>query len=460
MRILLMLRQQRRYKIHQQIRRHYMNLHRKNSYNKDTVNIDLVSYDFEAFRRELDTNIYLSSNILNQKHLKRSPVKIDLALGLITKNTIEALKITSESEQREIFNFVKRLFCQSQLPLVPDKSGGRIARESIEDSINFVINQWQLEGFRKKFMSIEVVNSEDKLEIFQKTFSKKMLDLLPNLLIGQKGNLWHGFVDKSIQASALKICTLLVALDNVSNGWRNNTYGEVENRAERSFNFILATIILMGLIAAFIKLAETIAQNREEDLDDLENEYANIKQQRENIIKIVEASETVVKEIFSQKSSYFFTTYISKEETAQIIAKISNKKLRSEVQHRFEQIFAQTGEDKISVSGLKRHMDSILSQDFDTLYGLEKEVKTIKKNHKMLMNQINDEKDWVNILLASKDFVTGYPKHCVNQCTEALFNIRFFEKSSTRDSFLGSKPQKESNVKDDDDDLKKSFVNN
>ncbi len=41
---------------------------------------------------------------------------------------------------------------------------------------------------------------------------------------------------------------------------------------------------------------------------------------------------------------------------------------------------------------------------------------------------MKNEKDPVNIIVASKDFITGYPKHCINKCSER-FGIRLFEKN-------------------------------
>ncbi|WP_019218455.1 hypothetical protein [Legionella tunisiensis] len=180
-----------------------------------------------------------------------------------------------------------------------------VTRHSIEASINFMVNKLNLKDLAKKFMKDTSIHSEEKLEIFQKIFSRKLLALLPNILVGKKGNLRHGFIDKSIQAATLRILTLLVMLDNVSNGWENNTQKEVEDRAESSFNYILTAIIIMWIIAAVVKLAETIIENREEDLKDLKTKFSAAKEKKSNIRAITESTESALSEMETQKTIIF-----------------------------------------------------------------------------------------------------------------------------------------------------------
>ncbi|WP_019218456.1 hypothetical protein [Legionella tunisiensis] len=76
------------------------------SYTSNEREIILANYTFETYRHARDEKTLF----LRKNNLSMTEVQIDLALGVITKNVIDALEITSESKQREIFEQVKKHF--------------------------------------------------------------------------------------------------------------------------------------------------------------------------------------------------------------------------------------------------------------------------------------------------------------------------------------------------------------
>ncbi len=406
------------------------NYHREHDHNHthEQSKKDVTKLNYEMFHNFR----YNEQSWVNKYNKNQIDSRIDLALGLIINNVLNALGVTSETKEKEIF---ERIINEPNLPLNLN-SKGWVTRSSIENSVNYMVNKIKLAEIKEQFQDKKQINQQEKLDIFQNNFSRKVLNLLPDLLVGQKGNLRHGFVDKSVQAASLKICTLLVILDNIYYGWENNTQNETEDRANRSFEFILMAIIVMVVMSLLTYLAEKKAANRKEDLESLKNDYEKTMKEVKHIRATINSTEAVVKEINKQKVSYFYDTKINKEEVQQIIVKICDRKTRDEVLDRFNQVFERAGEDTIYLSTLQKYIPSILKGDYDKHDKLESKLDDIKSNFENLLKLTKSEKDPANIILASKDFAFGYPKHISNKCTDSFFGIRFFEQKSTRDRFL------------------------
>lgn len=421
--------------------------HQKSTINTNNKSeIEWANYNYKTFLR---TRHFKQFDLENGALGSR---RVDLALGIVTKNVLDTLEVTSESKQQEIFERVKEVFFDGHLPLKFNNSNnkGWVTPSSIEESIHYMVNKLQIEECTKKYIDDKPINQEEKLEVFQKTFSKNLLALLPDMLVGQKGDLRHGFIDKSVQAKVINICALCVMLDNISNGWENNTQKEVEDRAEGSFRYILMAMLIAGMIY----LAEKKIENREEDLKRLKNDSAKTKQNLNDIRAVIYNTKTVVNEIIAQKNYYVFTRPIDKAEAEQIVFETCDEKTRDEVLKRINQVFERAGATKITLSTLKENIYSILSQDITEHDKLEVQYHDIRQKHKALRNITKSERDLANIIVAINDFLTGYPKHLINTCTDECVGFRFFDQKSTRDRVLLRNDKESSELDKTDHSLK------